>query len=253
MPDELLRPFADAGVDTEGLLVKEGNWTTASELIYFESGSKEIRYPQKAPPIRFLDIPSRYHEAKALYVATMDHDVPLQTIRSLSSLQGMLAIDLGGYGGAHSREHPGEADQRNPTVLRDLVSYFDIVRASVEDCAHLLGADSVRTEAGEEEVVQRFLDWGAGVALLTLGERGCVVGIPGDVRRVPAQRGDVVDTTGAGDAFSTAFLVGYMHTGDVEWSARFGAATVITIIERTGGVQASRMPTRQEVDERLST
>ena len=58
-------------------------------------------------------------------------------------------------------------------------------------------------------------------------------------------------TTGAGDSFSTAFLVGYMHTGDVEWSARFGAATVIYIIERSGGVLASRMPVRGEVDRRL--
>jgi hypothetical protein len=38
----------------------------------------------------------------------------------------------------------------------------------------------------------------------------------------------------------------------VEWSARFGAATVISIIERTGGVRASRMPARSEVDQRLA-
>ena len=68
---------------------------------------------------------------------------------------------------------------------------------------------------------------------------------------VPAYPVEAVDTTGAGDSFSTAFLVAYMHTEDVVWSARFGAAVVITVIERTGGVQASRMPTREEVDQRL--
>ena len=45
---------------------------------------------------------------------------------------------------------------------------------------------------------------------------------------------------------------GYMHTGDVEWSAQFGAATVLSVIERSGGVQASRMPTREEVEHRLA-
>ena len=251
MPDELLQPFRDAGVDMGGLLVKPGNWTTASELIYYESGNKEIRYPQKAPPIRFEDIPLAYHQARIFYVATMDWDAPLDTIRELRSLDATLAIDLGGYGGAHSREHPGETEQKNPVQLRELVGYFDVVRASVEDCAHLLGADRVASEAGEEEVVHLFLDWGAKVALLTLGERGCVVGTPERTVRVPPQRGNVIDTTGAGDSFSTAFLVGYMHTGDVEWSARFGAATVIYIIERSGGVLASRMPVRGEVDRRL--
>jgi len=252
MPDELLQPFRDAGVDTRGLLIKPGNWTTASELVYYESGNKEIRYPQKAPAIRFKDIPLEYHKARVFYVATMDRDVPLETIRLLRSLSATLAIDLGGYGGAHSREHPSEAEQQNPTALQELVSYFDVVRTSVEDCVYLLGADKVATEAGEEEVVQRFLGWGAKVALLTLSERGCVVGTPGGIFRSPAQQGNVIDTTGAGDSFSTAFLVGYMHTGDVEWSARFGAATVITVIETTGGVQASRMPTREEVDKRLA-
>ena len=251
MPDELLQPFHDAGVDMRGLLVKPGDWTTASELIYYESGDKEIRYPQKAPTIKFEDIPPEYHKARVFYIATMDRDVPLATISELRSLDAMLAIDLGGYGGAHSREHPTEAEQQNPTALQELVSYFDIVRASVEDCTHLLGTDSVTSEAGEEEAVQRFLGWGASVALLTLGERGCVVGTPGNIVRVPAQQGDVIDTTGAGDSFSTAFLVAYMHTGDVEWSAQFGAATVLTVIERTGGVQATRMPTREEVDNRL--
>jgi len=252
MPAELLQPFHDAGVDTRGLLVRPGNWTTNSELIYYESGNKEIRYPQKAPAIRFEDIPPEYHKARVFYIATMDRDVPLETITELRSFSAMLAIDLGGYGGAHSREHPSEAEQRNPAALQELVSHFDVVRASIEDCAHLLGADSVATEAGEEKTVQRFLDWGAGVALLTLGERGCIVGTPDNIIRVPAQTGDVIDTTGAGDSFSTAFLVAYMHTGDVQWAAQFGAATVIMVIERTGGVQASRMPTREEVDNRLA-
>ncbi len=252
MPDDLLHPFCEAGVDTSGLLVEPGNWTTASELIYYESGNKEIRYPQKAPPIRFEDIPTAYHAANIFYIATMDHDVPLETIIQLCSLGATLAIDLGGYGGAHSREHPNETEQQKPSRLCELLSYFDIVRASVEDCAHLLGRERVATETGEEAIVRLFLDWGAKVALLTLGERGCVVGTPDNILRVPSHRGKVIDTTGAGDSFSTAFLVGYMHTGDIEWSARFGAATVINIIERTGGVLASRMPTRDEVDRRLA-
>ena len=253
MPDGLLQPFRDAGVDTRGMLVKPGDWTTASELIYSESGDKEIRYPQKAPAIRFDDIPLEYHKARLFYVATMDRDVPVETIRELRSLGAILAVDLGGYGGAHSREHPSEAEQANLAALQGLVSYFDIVRASVEDCIHLLGADRMAARGSEEEVVSLLVEWGAKVGLITLGERGCVVGTADDIIRVPAQRGEVLDTTGAGDSFSTAFLIGYMQTGDVEWSARFGAAAVISVIEHTGGVHASRMPTREEVYKRLGT
>ena len=181
----------------------------------------------------------------------MDHDVPPDAFHRLRDLDSTLAIDLGGYGGAHSREHPDQAEQQSPDKLRELLGYFDIVRASVEDCAHLFGAEKIVDSAGEEEIVRRFNSWGASIAVLTLGERGCVIGVPNKVIRVPAQPGKVIDTTGAGDSFSTAFLIGYLETGDVEWSAQFGAAAVIHVIERTGGVHAARMPTRQEVEQRL--
>ena len=253
MPAELLAPFREAGVDLRGLRVLDGNWTTTSQLIYQASGSKEIRYPRKAPPIEFEDIPPAYYGARVIYVACMDRDVPLRTIRALRRLGAKLAVDLGAYGGAHSVQHPDAAEQRNPTAMRELVGCFDIVRASLEDCAHLLGPARVQTEADEERVLRDFLDWGADVAVLTLGERGCAIATPDGLVRAPAQRGQVVDTTGAGDSFSTAFLSAYMQAGDVTWAARFGAATVIHIIEHSGGVYAGRMPTRADVEARLAS
>lgn len=251
MPDELLQPFREAQVDMRGVTVRPGDCTTTTQLIYAASGEKEIQYPLKAPPISFDQIPPAYHTASVFYIATMDHDVPLDTIRDLSALDGTLAIDLGGYGGAHSRLHPSAEERQNPRRLRELVSLCDIVRASVEDCGHLLGDETVATAAGEEAVVRRFVDWGASVGLLTLGERGCVLATAEGVERVPAQSGEVVDTTGAGDSFSTVFLSGYRRSGDVQWAARLGAAAVIYVIERTGGVHKARMPTKDEVEKRM--
>jgi hypothetical protein len=42
-----------------------------------------------------------------------------------------------------------------------------------------------------------------------------------------------------------------MHTGDMQASVRFAGATVIQVIEHTGGVHLERMPTRKKVLERL--
>jgi fructokinase len=251
MPAELLKPFHDAHVDLSGMRIKEGNWTTLSHLIYDTKGNKEIRYPQQAPPICFADIPQAYHQAKIFYIATMNEDVPLDTIKELRRLKGLLAIDLGGYGGAHSRWHPNEEERKNPVKLAEFLSHFDIIRASIEDCAHVLGEARISSVEGEEDILRLFLSWGAQVGLITLGERGCVVGTKEKIVRVPPPKGAVIDTTGAGDSFSTAFLIGYMHTRDIEWSAQFSGATVIHIIERTGGVHADRFPTRPEVEKRL--
>ena len=251
MPHDLLQVVLESGMDITGLNVRDGNYTTSTELVYDDKGKKHIRYPQKAPAIRFEDIPKAYHSAKIIYIAAFDWDVPIETIKKLSSLDVTLAIDLGGYGGAHSREHPNEAEQNDPEKLRELVSNFDIVRASWEDCEHLLGISQDGMQYSQDDLVRVFVEWGASIGLVTLGEAGCIIGTSNGVVRIPAQDGQAVDTTGAGDAFSSAFLIAYIHTTDLEWSARFASAAVMHVIERTGGVSATRMPTRHEVERRL--
>jgi sugar/nucleoside kinase (ribokinase family) len=246
MPPELLAPFRDAAVDTRGIK-QEGEYTTATLLIYSPSGDKEIRYPHKASPILFVDIPDDYLRARGFHVCPMDWDVPLDTIHQLRKLNVTLSVDLGGYGGAHSRVHPNTAERENPAALADLISHFDVVRASVEDCRHLFGPARGRLEA----TASRFVDWGAEVGIISLGARGVLLATRKGLIHVPALPGEVVDTTGAGDAFSAGFLVEYLRTGDPERSAWFASAVAKHVIEGTGGVSAARMPTRREVERRL--
>jgi len=64
MPERLLAPLYQAGVDVEGL--HRDDVTTASELVYDAAGHKEIRYPAKARPITPGDIPARYRGCAVL-------------------------------------------------------------------------------------------------------------------------------------------------------------------------------------------
>ena len=56
------------------------------------------------------------------------------------------------------------------------------------------------------EVLDKILKCGVKTAVLTLGRRGCIVVDGGEVCRVRAFKVEVVDTTGAGDAFEAGFL-----------------------------------------------
>ena len=56
------------------------------------------------------------------------------------------------------------------------------------------------------EVLDRILKCGVKTAVLTLGRKGCIVVDSGEVCRVKAFKVEVVDTTGAGDAFEAGFL-----------------------------------------------
>ncbi|WP_116105702.1 carbohydrate kinase family protein [Lewinella sp. IMCC34191] len=75
-----------------------------------------------------------------------------------------------------------------------------------------------------EAAVAKLLDRGAGVVCLTLGERGCYVSSGGPPFHVPARSVAVQDKTGAGDAFWSGFLAGYVAGKDWEYCALAGRA-----------------------------
>jgi sugar/nucleoside kinase (ribokinase family) len=147
MPGYLLSPIFQVVLDRKGIKI-EGEKTTLSKLIYLDSGDKRIEYPQKAPIISFEDIPKEYLNCKLAYICTMDYEVPLDVITKLKDLNIPLAIDLGGYGGAHGQTHPSEEKKKEPTLLKSYMADFEVVKASDEDC---------RFPAfnGEKEVIDR--------------------------------------------------------------------------------------------------
>ncbi|MDE0608379.1 MAG: carbohydrate kinase family protein [Anaerolineaceae bacterium] len=247
MPPELLQPLRAAGVDLRGLQVLDGEHSTRSQLVYDESGHKQIHYPQQAPPLLPEHFPPGFRDAPVVAVVTMDHDLPLTTIRRLRHLPGALAVDLGGYGGAHSRARADAVAQQDPRELLELVGCFDIVRASVEDCALLSGAAAVADDAALRATLAAWLAQGPAVAMITLGERGCLLGTADGIRQIPAQAGPVVDTTGAGDAFFSAFLLHWLRHDDAGAAARFAAAAVMPVIGRSGGAHLERFPQLADV------
>ena len=72
------------------------------------------------------------------------------------------------------------------------------------------------------------------------------------MHEVPSFNARVVDLTGAGDVFCAGFLCEYIKTKHPSKSVFFGCAVSSLVIERTGGVLKSRMPTLEEVRKRMN-
>jgi fructokinase len=104
-----------------------------------------------------------------------------------------------------------------PVLIADLSAYrarlgavlrhTDVVKASDADLAWL------EPGAGPVEAARALLADGPKVALVTLGGAGALVVTERDAVAVPAPRVDVVDTIGAGDAFSGGFLAQWRMRG----------------------------------------
>lgn len=88
------------------------------------------------------------------------------------------------------------------------------------------------------EMVQWFLDQGVKTAVVKLGPEGCLVKSANEMVRVPGFVVDVVDATGAGDAFAGGFLAGQVWQWDLEQTARFACALAAISVTGFGVTQA---------------
>lgn len=239
MPDELLKPFIEAGVDTKGIIMTER--TTASELIYDNNGNKEIRYPSKADPIRASDVPEEFRGCKLVYICTMDNDVTLDDIPAVVALCEISGVDLGGYGGVHMSRANRAACPDPAALANGVAANFNIVKASDEDAAAIFGWDD------PDRAAKIWLDGGSDVVVITAGAKGALVYTSKGKSMVPPLKIKAIDTTGGGDTFMAGFLSEYLKSGNPVKSARWGSATAACVIQKTGGVTANRMPSFDEV------
>ncbi len=76
---------------------------------------------------------------------------------------------------------------------------------------------------------------GPRVVVQTLGAAGCLTSTADDAFATPAFEVEVVDTTGAGDVFHGAYLVGLLHGWDLRRVARFASAVAAIKCTRLSG------------------
>lgn len=108
-----------------------------------------------------------------------------------------------------------------PTVdrLERAVAVCDVVKASEEDLALL------HPDTAPEAVAARWADSGPALVVVTRGPDGAVAFGPSGRLEVPGRQVDVVDTVGAGDAFTSGLLAGAARLGLLDGAALRTAET----------------------------
>jgi fructokinase len=89
-------------------------------------------------------------------------------------------------------------------VLKEILPHIDIIKPSEDDTARLFAGD---VPSSPSAAIARFHDLGPRIVLYTMGSEGMMLSVAGDETFIPAREIDVVDATGAGDAFWAGFLV----------------------------------------------
>jgi len=134
-------------------------------------------------------------------------------------------------------------------LATEMLELVDVLTPN-ETETELIAGMPVTNVAEAEAAGRHLLAQGVGTVIVTLGAKGALIVSPGGVQRVPGHVVDVVDTTGAGDAFNGAIAVALAEGKTVVDAVAFANAAAALQVTKFGTAPA--MPYRDEV-ERLLT
>ncbi|MFH1928669.1 MAG: carbohydrate kinase family protein [Chloroflexota bacterium] len=121
-------------------------------------------------------------------------------------------------------------------LLEPCLPYVDYFVPSLTEAQALTGRDE------PEDIGRALLDHGVGTVGLKMGAAGCLVMTDtGESLRMPAFEVNVMDATGAGDAFAAGFIAGVWQGWSLEETARLAnavGALCVTGLGATGGVRS---------------
>src|SRR5918993_1570366 len=122
-------------------------------------------------------------------------------------------------------------------VIRDAYRYVNVTKPSAVDARRVFGPDYE-----PEQYIEMFHDLGAETVVFTMGEEGNLISEKGRMTTpVPARPVEVVDATGAGDAFWAGFLTATLEGNSAEHSVLFARE----VVERK---LAAKGPLPSEID-----
>lgn len=125
-------------------------------------------------------------------------------------------------------------------VLLDIAQYADIVLPGLEEGRMLFGILEPEAIAG------RFLDMGAKIVALKLGDKGAMVVTQEQTIYQPSSKVNGVDPVGAGDGFDAGFIAGLLNGWELNECLRL-ANDVGAIVAATKG-DMEGLPTIEEIE-----
>ncbi len=114
--------------------------------------------------------------------------------------------------------------------IKSIISQVDIIKPSEDDAERLFGKDT------PENQLAKFLELGAKFVILTLGKDGAIASNGEETTTFSTLADQVVDTTGAGDAFWSGLYTGLVQGQKVKEAIQLGFAVSAYKLRYTGAV-----------------
>lgn len=115
-------------------------------------------------------------------------------------------------------------------TLRALLNKIDILILNQEEAAQLTEIDFQK----EKEIFKKLDEWAEGLAVMTKGPKGAVASDGKNLYSAGIPESGFVDRTGAGDAFGSAFLAGWIEKQDIGYAIQLATANATACLQAMG-------------------
>ncbi len=221
--DIILNTFRKEGVDA---VIKRINGCTGAAIGFIDSKGERTLYiyPGVNDELRINDIDMEFvANSKFVHMSSFVNRAQLEMLcevaTQLKESKSKLSFS------------PGMLCSKYELAdLYTIIERSEVVFLSENELESLVSGNNYENRAS------KLLDIGASIVCVTLGERGCyVVNTAAESYLVEAYpTADIVDTTGAGDAFAAGFLYGLLHSKSIYECARAGNLLASYCIRKYG-------------------
>jgi sugar/nucleoside kinase (ribokinase family) len=234
------KAFTEDGMSLSGIEVVKGEHSSLTWIPVDASGERCIyMFPNVTGKISVHQVLARFapHIQSAKHFHTEASQLPIAPVKQAMQVAHdanvRVIFDLDVAPGFFTAANLGTQEE-----LCSALRLADVLKPCKAAARELTG------EGDYEKIARQLLGLGPKIVALTLGADGCIIASSERIARVPAFKVEVVDTTGAGDAFMGGLSYGLLQGWDFERVGLFANACAALCCTRVG---ARAMAKRDEV------
>ncbi|MCX8171347.1 MAG: sugar kinase [Candidatus Bathyarchaeota archaeon] len=245
--ESFLNLWRSEGVDTSQVIVEKGGFTAiyfisllpggGHDFTYFRKGSAASHYSPSDLNPEYLSKLKVFHSSGiSMAISESCRETVLKAADLIKEHGGLFSFDV------NFRPKLWSSQYARP-FIEGALRKADIVFASREDIDLLYGEDV-------DKFAKRIYGFARPIFIvIKMGGEGCII-FDGEKRiSIPGFKVNVVDTTGAGDAFDGAFIVGLLEGKPLEDIGIF--ANAVGALTTTGLGAVEPIPKRSRVEDFL--
>ena len=234
------KAFAEDGMDLSGIEIVKGEYSSLTWIPVDSAGERCIyMFPNITGKISVFQVANRFapHIKRAKHFHSEASQLPIAPVkegmRIAKEANVRVIFDLDVSPSFFAQSNLGTQEE-----LTASLKLVDVLKPCKAAARELTG------ETDYERIADKLLKLGPSLVAITMGTDGCLIATRTKKLRVPAFRPNVVDTTGAGDAFMGGLSYALLQGWDEQRVGVFANACAALCCTRVG---ARAMSNREDV------